>query len=64
MNGYKFELYKDAAGEHRWRFLAPNGEITSVSSEGYKNRADRDKALENLRWNASEAEIVDSEEKG
>jgi uncharacterized protein len=36
----KFEIYKDAAGEWRWRLKARNGEIVGVSGEGLKNRKD------------------------
>ena len=34
---YKFELYTDKAGETRFRFKAPNGEIM-FGSEGYKQK--------------------------
>ena len=36
----KWEFYKDAREEWRWRRTAPNGAIVGASSEGYKNRAD------------------------
>jgi uncharacterized protein YegP (UPF0339 family) len=36
----KWTLYKDKAGEWRWRRQSPNGEIVAASSEGYKNYAD------------------------
>lgn len=32
----KFVVSKDAAGEYRWVLKAPNGEVISDSSEGYK----------------------------
>lgn len=34
----KFEIYKDAKGEWRWRLKA-NGRIVADSGEGYKTRA-------------------------
>lgn len=34
------ELYRDDAGEHRWRLVAANGEIIADSGEGYVNRDD------------------------
>lgn len=34
----RFEIYKDRAGEWRWRFIASNGRIIAVSSEGYARR--------------------------
>lgn len=36
----KWELYKDAAGEWRWRRTAPNGEIVGAATEGYINKSD------------------------
>lgn len=36
----QFEVYKDNAGEWRWRFRASNGKIIADSSEGYKNQQD------------------------
>jgi len=38
MGNPKFEVYKDAAGEFRFRLKAPNGEIIAVS-EGYTTKA-------------------------
>ena len=39
-NGDKWEIYKDNAGEWRWRRKARNGETVGSSSEGYVNKAD------------------------
>ena len=36
----KWEIYKDARGDWRWRRTAANGRIVGASSEGYSNRAD------------------------
>lgn len=36
----KWEFYRDAAGQWRWRRIAPNGRIVGASSEGYYNKAD------------------------
>lgn len=33
-----FEIYKDAAGEWRWRLRAVNGRIVADSAEGYAAR--------------------------
>lgn len=42
MNGEKdrWEFYKDAQGEWRWRRIAPNGKIVGASTQGYKNKQD------------------------
>lgn len=34
----KIEIYKDGAGEFRWRGLAKNNKIVADSGEGYNNR--------------------------
>lgn len=36
----KWEVYKDNAGEWRWRRIAPNGEIVGASSQGYVHKTD------------------------
>ena len=33
-------VYKDSAGEWRWRLRAANNQIIAISGEGYKNRTD------------------------
>lgn len=35
-----FQLYKDAAGQWRWRLVAGNNQIVATSGEGYVNKAD------------------------
>ena len=36
----KFEYYKDAYNQWRWRFKANNGKIIAISSEAYHNKQD------------------------
>lgn len=55
---YKFEIYKDKAGEFRFRFKAPNGE-TMCSSEGYKSKSSAKGAIESIQKNAPGASIDD-----
>lgn len=52
----KFEMYKDKAGEYRFRMKASNGEIIAVS-EGYKAKASCENGIESVKKNAPEAEI-------
>jgi uncharacterized protein YegP (UPF0339 family) len=47
----RFELYKDKAGEFRFRLKARNGEII-LASEGYKQRASADNGIDSVRRNA------------
>jgi len=55
---YKFEVYKDKAGEFRFRFKASNGE-TMFLSEGYKAKASAMSAIESIKKNTPSAEVVD-----
>ncbi|WP_420859483.1 YegP family protein [Marivivens marinus] len=48
----KFELYRDAAGEFRFRLKASNGEILLVS-EGYKQRASAINGIASVKKNAA-----------
>ena len=34
----RFQLYRDKAGEWRWRFMSGNGRIIADSAEGYKRK--------------------------
>lgn len=51
----KFEVYKDKAGEHRFRLKAGNGE-TILTSEGYKDKSGCTNGIESVRKNATNAE--------
>ena len=55
---YKFEVYKDKAGEFRFRFKAPNGESMFVS-EGYKQKRSALSAIESIKKNTADAEVDD-----
>lgn len=55
----KFELYKDNAGEFRWRYLASNGKIIAVASEGYKAKGDCAHGIEIMKRDATAAKVVD-----
>ncbi len=52
----KFELYKDKAGEFRFRLKARNGEIIATS-EGYKAKPSALNGIESVRKNAAGAKI-------
>ena len=47
----KFEIYKDKAGEYRFRLKAGNGQGLLVS-EGYKAKGSAEKGVESVRKNA------------
>ncbi len=53
----KFEMYKDKAGEFRFRLKATNGQIIATS-EGYKAKAGCQNGIESVKKNAPDAETV------
>ena len=53
-----FELYKDKAGEHRWRLKHSNGNVLATSSEGYSSKAAALKGIENVKSSA-DAPVVE-----
>ncbi|MBE5963720.1 MAG: DUF1508 domain-containing protein [Lachnospira sp.] len=54
----KFEIYKDKAGEFRFRLKATNGQVIAIG-EGYKTLANCQKGVESVQKNAPDAEIVE-----
>lgn len=49
----KFELYKDKAGEFRFRLKAGNGE-NILASEGYKEKGSAENGIASVKKNASD----------
>ncbi len=62
MRGYKFEIYKDRAGEWRWRLKAANGKKVGDSGEGYKRAATARRMARMIR-NAPIIEVIVSASK-
>jgi uncharacterized protein YegP (UPF0339 family) len=55
---YKFEIYKDAKSEYRFRFKVPNGK-NMFGSEGYKTKPSAMKTIESIKKNAADANVDD-----
>jgi uncharacterized protein YegP (UPF0339 family) len=55
---YKFEIYKDKAGEFRFRFKASNGE-NMFGSEGYSQKKSVEDAIASIKKHAPDAAIDD-----
>lgn len=53
-------IYKDAAGEYRWRYQAVNGRIIADSGEGYKTKKDCRHGLDLVRNSKDHAVWRDS----
>ena len=54
----KFEIYKDKAGEFRFRLKARNGEIISVS-EGYVKKDSCKKGIASVQNNAVDSPVIE-----
>ena len=57
---YKFEIYKDKSGKHRFNFKAPNNEIM-FSSQAYASKSSAKKTISSLQKNVPNAEITEAE---
>jgi uncharacterized protein YegP (UPF0339 family) len=55
----KFEVYEDKAKEYRFRIKATNGQEIGASSGGYKDRAEADKVVDEIKKGARDAEVVE-----
>ena len=55
----KYEVYEDAKKEHRWRLKSANGQVVASSSEGYKAKADVDKAVETIKAGLAKATVTE-----
>ena len=55
---YTFEIYLDRAGEYRWRFKAPNGEIVAVS-EGYTTKQSCQASIQLIKLYSPTATVYD-----
>lgn len=53
----KFEIYKDASGEWRWRLVAKNNRIVADSGEGYKRKSAVKKIVLKIIESVSRQEI-------
>ena len=56
----KFEVYKDKAGEFRFRLKATNGQVIAVS-EGYTTMNSCENGIESVKKNAVDAPIVEED---
>ena len=56
----KYELYKDKAGEFRFRLKAANGQNIG-KSEGYKAKASAKKGIASIAKNAPDAPVIVAE---
>ena len=53
-----FEVYRDSAGEYRWRLVHENGNVLADSGEGYASRQKAQQGLDSVRSNAGGAGLA------
>ena len=54
-DGDRWKIYKDKAGEWRWRRFSKNGNNVGASSEGYHNKSD---CIANAKRNAMDCDPI------
>ncbi len=54
-----FEIYEDAADEHRWRLRHDNGNIIADSGEGYASESNARDAVERVREYGPDADVLE-----
>lgn len=62
----KWEFYKDAQDQWRWRRTSPNGNIVGAATEGYENKADCEGNARRNGWETDEMieqDLADEEKK-
>ncbi len=47
--GLKFEVYKDAKGEFRWRLKGPDGKVVATGGQGYKGKVACQRGVEIIK---------------
>ena len=57
-----FEVYKDKAGEFRWRLKAGNGQNIASSGEGYAEKRSCMAAIDSVKRNAPTAKIEEKDQ--
>ena len=53
----KFELFKDKAGDFRWRLKATDGTVLALGGQGYKTQDDAKSGLEFVKKSGADAEM-------
>ena len=56
-----FEVYKDKAGEYRWRLRMQNTKVIATSGEGYSTKRACEEAIESVKKNAADAPVEEKE---
>lgn len=52
-----FEVFRDNAGEWRWRLVAGNGNIIADSGEGYQSKQGVQRGIDSVKRSAANANV-------
>ena len=52
-----FEVYKDKAGEYRWRLRTQNTKVIATGGEGYNTKRACEEAIDSVKKNAPDAAV-------
>ena len=55
----KFEVYKDAKGEYRWRLKSANGQVIATGGEGYTSKGGAENGIAAVQKDAPGAAVVE-----
>jgi uncharacterized protein YegP (UPF0339 family) len=55
----KFEIYKDTAGQYRWRLKSANGQTIATAGESYVSKSGAQNGIEAVKRDASSASVDD-----
>ena len=55
--GATFEVFRDNAGEWRWRLVASNGNVIADSGEGYRSKQGVERGIESVKRSAPGAAV-------
>ena len=56
-----FEVYKDKAGEYRWRLRTTNTQVIASSGQGYSSKRACEEGIESVKKNAPDAAVEEKE---
>jgi hypothetical protein len=56
-----FEVYKDKAGEYRWRLRTTNSQVIATSGEGYSSKRACEEGIDSVKKNAPDAAVEEKE---
>ncbi len=55
-----YEIYKDAAGQYRWRYWSNNGNKIADSGEGYVQKSDCQRGIDIMKATNANTPVKDS----